>query len=95
MLLLWWQVEHIIREDYMVEALEIIELFCDMLLARFGLIETMRCVQYIRCIVCLCVCICVCVRLRVYVCACMHVCAHACMCSHACMHVCMISKQLL
>jgi len=36
------QVEHIIREDYMVEALEIIELFCDMLLARFGLIETMR-----------------------------------------------------
>ena len=36
------QVEHIIREDYMVEALEIIELYCDMLLARFGLIETMR-----------------------------------------------------
>lgn len=35
------RVEHIIREDYMVEALEIIELFCDMLLARFGLIETM------------------------------------------------------
>jgi len=29
----------------MVEALEIIELFCDMLLARFGLIETMR---YVR-----------------------------------------------
>ena len=26
----------------MVEALEIIELFCDMLLARFGLIESMQ-----------------------------------------------------
>ena len=38
---LFSQVEHIIREDYMVEALEILELFCDLLLARFGLIETM------------------------------------------------------
>jgi len=37
----------------MVEALEIIELFCDMLLARFGLIETMRCV-------CVCVCVSIC-----------------------------------
>ena len=34
----------------MVEALEIIELFCDMLLARFGLIETMRCVyEHVGC----------------------------------------------
>jgi len=36
------QVEHIIREDYLVEAMEIIEMLCDLLLARFGLIEKMR-----------------------------------------------------
>lgn len=36
------RVEHIIREDYMVEAMEIIELYCDLLLARFGLIQSMR-----------------------------------------------------
>ena len=36
------QVEHIIREDYMVEAMEMIEMFCDLLLARFGLIEKMK-----------------------------------------------------
>ncbi|XP_031559141.1 IST1 homolog isoform X2 [Actinia tenebrosa] len=35
------RVEHIIREDYLVEALEVLELYCDLLLARFGLIETM------------------------------------------------------
>ena len=36
------QVEHIIREDYLVEAMEILELYADLLLARFGLIETMK-----------------------------------------------------
>jgi len=39
-------VEHIIREDYLVEALEIIEMLCDLLLARFGLIEKMRYTYY-------------------------------------------------
>lgn len=34
------RVEHIIREDYLVEAMEMLELYCDLLLARFGLIET-------------------------------------------------------
>ena len=32
------RVEHIIREDYMLEALEMIELFCEILHARFGLL---------------------------------------------------------
>jgi len=36
------RVEHIIREDYLVEALEMIELFCDLLVARFGLLETSK-----------------------------------------------------
>ncbi|XP_063220127.1 IST1 homolog isoform X1 [Bacillus rossius redtenbacheri] len=36
------RVEHIIREDYMVEAMEIIEMYCDLLLARFGLIQQMK-----------------------------------------------------
>ncbi|XP_066934921.1 IST1 homolog [Clytia hemisphaerica] len=36
------RVEHIIREDYLVEAMELIELYCDLLLARFGLIESMK-----------------------------------------------------
>ncbi|XP_046860176.1 IST1 homolog isoform X2 [Xenia sp. Carnegie-2017] len=36
------RVEHIIREDYLVEAMELLELYCDLLLARFGLIETMK-----------------------------------------------------
>lgn len=36
------RVEHIIREDYLVEAMELIEMYCDLLLARFGLIETMK-----------------------------------------------------
>ena len=35
------QVEHIIREDYMVEAMEVVELYCDLLLARFGMMEQM------------------------------------------------------
>ncbi|KAJ3188469.1 Vacuolar protein sorting-associated protein ist1 [Irineochytrium annulatum] len=33
------RVEHIIREDFAIEAMEIIELYCEMLLARFGLLE--------------------------------------------------------
>ncbi|KJH43533.1 hypothetical protein DICVIV_10444 [Dictyocaulus viviparus] len=36
------KVEHIIREDYLVEAFEILEMYCDLLLARFGLIEQMK-----------------------------------------------------
>jgi len=36
------RVEHIIREDYMVEAMELLEMYCDLLLARFGLIESMK-----------------------------------------------------
>ncbi|ELW50700.1 IST1 like protein [Tupaia chinensis] len=35
-------VEHIIWEDYLVEAMEILELYCDLLLARFGLIQSMK-----------------------------------------------------
>lgn len=30
------------REDYMVEALELVEMYCDLLLARFGLISNMK-----------------------------------------------------
>lgn len=33
------RVEHVIREDLFIEAMEILELYCDLLLARFGLIE--------------------------------------------------------
>nr|CAD7433778.1 unnamed protein product [Timema monikensis] len=33
------RVEHIIREDYLVEAMEFVEMYCDLLLARFGLIS--------------------------------------------------------
>ncbi|XP_076299812.1 increased sodium tolerance 1-like protein isoform X2 [Lasioglossum baleicum] len=36
------RVEHIIREDYMVEAMELLEMYCDLLLARFGLIMQMK-----------------------------------------------------
>ncbi|XP_019629459.1 PREDICTED: IST1 homolog isoform X1 [Branchiostoma belcheri] len=39
------RVEHIIREDYLVEAMELIEMYCDLLLARFGLIESMKTVE--------------------------------------------------
>jgi len=33
------RVECIIREDYLVEAMELVEMFCDLLIARFGLIQ--------------------------------------------------------
>nr|KAG5703294.1 hypothetical protein BaRGS_025536 [Batillaria attramentaria] len=36
------RVEHIIREDYLVEAMELLEMYCDLLLARFGLIHTQK-----------------------------------------------------
>ena len=36
------RVEHIIREDYLVEAMELLEMYCDQLLARFGLIKTQK-----------------------------------------------------
>ncbi len=36
------RVEHIIREDNYVEAMEMLEMFCDLLLGRFGLIEKMK-----------------------------------------------------
>ncbi|KAF7279447.1 increased sodium tolerance 1-like protein isoform X2 [Rhynchophorus ferrugineus] len=36
------RVEYIIREDYYVEALEVVEMYCDLLLARFGLIQNMK-----------------------------------------------------
>lgn len=51
------RVEHIIREDYFVEALEIVEMFCDALLSRFGLLQQSKCVYYqiyncINCLIC-------------------------------------------
>ncbi len=36
------RVEHIIREDYFVEAMEIVEMYCDLLLARMGMIQTQK-----------------------------------------------------
>lgn len=36
------RVEHIVREDYAVEAMERLEMYADLLLARFGLIESMK-----------------------------------------------------
>lgn len=36
------RVEHIIREDYLVEAMELLEMYCDLLLARFGMIQTQK-----------------------------------------------------
>lgn len=30
------------REDYLVEAMEIVEMYCDLLLARFGLVSQMK-----------------------------------------------------
>uniref|UniRef100_A0A069DSP6 IST1 homolog n=2 Tax=Triatominae TaxID=70999 RepID=A0A069DSP6_9HEMI len=36
------RVEHIIREDYLVEAMELIEMYCDLLLSRFGLLQEMK-----------------------------------------------------
>ena len=41
------RVEHIIREDYIVEAMEIVEMYCDLLLARFGLLQQMKLVQFL------------------------------------------------
>lgn len=35
----WW---NSISEDYLVEAMEIVEMFCDLLLARFGLVTQMK-----------------------------------------------------
>ncbi|XP_065517121.1 uncharacterized protein LOC136004508 [Lathamus discolor] len=35
-------VEHVIHEDYFVETMEILELYCDLLLACFGLIQSMK-----------------------------------------------------
>ncbi|XP_014251195.1 IST1 homolog [Cimex lectularius] len=36
------KVEQIIREDYMVEAMELLEMYCDLLLSRFGLLQEMK-----------------------------------------------------
>lgn len=36
------RVEHIIREDFLVEAYELLEMYCDLLLARFGLIQQIK-----------------------------------------------------
>ncbi|XP_023611805.1 uncharacterized protein LOC102442877 isoform X5 [Myotis lucifugus] len=36
------RVEHIIREDYLVEAMELLELYCNLLLARFSLIQATK-----------------------------------------------------
>ncbi|XP_008579256.1 PREDICTED: IST1 homolog [Galeopterus variegatus] len=35
-------VEHVIQEDYLVEAMEILELYCDLLLSRFSLIQSTK-----------------------------------------------------
>ena len=36
------KVETIIREDFVVEAYELLETFCEFLLARFGIIQQMK-----------------------------------------------------
>lgn len=36
------RVEHIIREDYLVEAMELVEMYCDLLLSRFGLLQEIK-----------------------------------------------------
>jgi len=36
------RVEHIIREDYLVEAMGLVEMYCDLLITRFGLIEQVK-----------------------------------------------------
>ena len=36
------RVEHVIREDYTVEAFEILEMYCDLLLARLALIKEQK-----------------------------------------------------
>lgn len=39
------KVEAVMGEDQMVDLLEVLELYCELLLARFGLLETVRCVS--------------------------------------------------
>jgi hypothetical protein len=39
------KVEGVMGEDTMVELLEILELYCELLLARFGLLDNTRCVS--------------------------------------------------
>ncbi|VDL98555.1 unnamed protein product [Schistocephalus solidus] len=34
------RVEHIVREDYLVEAMEIVEMYCDLFISRFGLFSS-------------------------------------------------------
>ena len=36
------RVEHIIREDYLFEAMELVEMYCDLLLSRFGLLQEIK-----------------------------------------------------
>ena len=36
------RVEHIIREDYLIEAMEVVEMYCDLLQARMGVLETSK-----------------------------------------------------
>ena len=36
------RVEHIIREDYLVEAMEVVEMYCDLLLARYDISTYVR-----------------------------------------------------
>lgn len=40
------RVEHIIREDFLVEAYELLEMYCDLILARFGLIQQIKYVWF-------------------------------------------------
>nr|BAG59792.1 unnamed protein product [Homo sapiens] len=40
------RVEHIIREDYLVEAMEILELYCDLLLAELKIVADQLCAKY-------------------------------------------------
>ncbi len=40
------RVEHIIREDFLVEAYELLEMYCDLLIARFGLIQQMKSLSF-------------------------------------------------
>ncbi|KAA0188374.1 hypothetical protein HAZT_HAZT007274 [Hyalella azteca] len=42
------RVEHIIREDYLVEAMDVTEMYCNLVLARFGLIQQMKRVHPFR-----------------------------------------------
>jgi vacuolar protein sorting-associated protein IST1 len=42
------QVENVIREDFIIEAYEILELFCELLLARLGVINISKYVGFTR-----------------------------------------------